>query len=460
VAVIATSALYGTGLYGVSSFGAVNVAITVSGASGTGHIQPVAIDGFEIDISERLASVSATAQVGSVFATLSVTPTGVSATGSIGTLTHSNTTAITGTEATVSVATVSENIALTPTGVQATASVGSVEPQTSEALLSVSATATAGTVTVLINTFDVTVANDGSGDVFYLRGVAKPTLTFNRGNTYTFDVSHSSNAGHTFAFKDALGNTFTDGVTSTGTPGTSGAEVTIDVDARTFSTLRYYCTVHGDTMGNTITVNYDAAYTAIYGLGEYGKARYGIAFVVEAVTGVEATGSIAPVQINGFEVDIGENLDSVAATGAIGSVQVDLTIPVTGVEGVGQQNSVVINALQVLVGVTATGAVNGVGIGNSATLTGVQGTGFVNILEEDVSEALASVQATGAIGSISPSDAITVFTASAYDRRNTVTVLSTTMQLHTRSTGAASDYSRERTVAVLPKQTSNYRRAA
>ena len=424
MAVIATSALYGTGIYSVSSFGAVDVAITVSGVPATGSIESVAINGFEIDISERLASVSATGQIGSVFATLSVTPTGVSATGSIGTLTHSNTTAITGVEAIGSVATVSENITLKPSGVQATSSAGSVEPQTSEALISVSATATAGTVAVLINTFDVTVADDGSGDVFYLRGAAKPSLTFNRGNTYTFDLSHSSNSGHTFAFKDALGNSFTDGVTSTGTPGTSGAEVVIVVDARTPSTLNYYCTVHGDAMGNTITVNYDAAYTAIYGLGEYGKARYGIAFVVEAVTGVEATGSIAPVQVNGFEIDIGENLDSVSATGNINTVQVNLTVPVTGVEGIGQQNSVVINALQILTGVSATGAVNEVGIGNSARPTGVQATGFVNTLVEDVDEALASVQGTGVIGSPTATGVIFDFEAvkTLYDRRRTAYV--------------------------------------
>jgi hypothetical protein len=177
-------------------------------------------------------------------------------------------------------------------------------------------------------------------------------------------------------------------------------------------------------MGNTITVNYDAAYTAIYGLGEYGKARYGIAFVVEAVTGVEATGSIAPVQVNGFEIDIGENLDSVSATGNINTVQVNLTVPVTGVQGIGQANPVVINALQILTGVSATGAVNEVGIGNSARPIGVQATGFVNTLVEDVDEALASVQGTGVIGTPTATGVIFDFEAvkNLYDRRRTAYV--------------------------------------
>ena len=60
-------------------------------------------------------------------------------------------------------------------------------------------------------------------------------------------------------------------------------------------------------MGNTISVVYDAGYVALYGTGEFGKARYGIAFAVESITGVQATGSIAPVQVNGLEIDLSEN---------------------------------------------------------------------------------------------------------------------------------------------------------
>lgn len=350
-------AIYGTGLYGTASFGRV-----------TGVV--------------FLSSVSATAQLGSVNPVITVTVTGVSATGQTGTVTYAN--------------------------------------DNTELLSSVSATATLGSVAALLNTYAVTVANDGSDNVYYIRGAAKPTLTFNRGNTYTFDLSDSSNSGHPLAFKDALGNSFTDGVTSTGTPGTSGAKVTIEVDARTFSSLRYYCTVHGNVMGNTISVNYDAAYVAIYGLGEYGKARYGIAFAVTSLTGVQATGSVAPVQINGFEIDIDENLDSVSATGSVGSVQVDLTVPVTGVEGVAQNNSIVLNATQDLTGVSATGTVNTVGVGNSATLAGVQATGFVNTLVEDVSEALASVQGTGSIGTPTSTGVVTAFVASNYSRARSI----------------------------------------
>ena len=78
-------------------------------------------------------------------------------------------------------------------------------------------------------------------------------MTFDRGNTYIFDLSDSSNSNHPLAFKDGS-NSYTTGVTTTGTAGSAGAQVQIDVDNSAPSPLRYYCTVHGNAMGNTINV--------------------------------------------------------------------------------------------------------------------------------------------------------------------------------------------------------------
>ena len=102
-------------------------------------------------------------------------------------------------------------------------------------------------------TFVVTV----SGGVFYIDGQSNPVLTLARGFTYTFDVSDSSNSGHPLRFKDGSGNSYTTGVTTSGTEGSSGATVVIAVAANAPSSLRYYCTVHGNGMGNTITVTDD-----------------------------------------------------------------------------------------------------------------------------------------------------------------------------------------------------------
>ena len=100
-------------------------------------------------------------------------------------------------------------------------------------------------------TYAVTVA----GGVFYLDGVSQPVITLTRGVTYTFTQSDGTNDGHPIAFKDSGGSAYTTGVTSSGTPGTSGANTVLVLAANApVAGLRYYCTVHGNGMGNTINV--------------------------------------------------------------------------------------------------------------------------------------------------------------------------------------------------------------
>ena len=102
-------------------------------------------------------------------------------------------------------------------------------------------------------TFTVTVASG----VFYIDGVSAPTLNIIRGYTYIFNQADNTNNNHPLAFKDASGNSYTTGVTVNGTAGQAGANVTFVVPANAPSALRYYCTVHGNGMGNTIAVGDD-----------------------------------------------------------------------------------------------------------------------------------------------------------------------------------------------------------
>ena len=122
-----------------------------------------------------------------------------------------------------------------------------------------------GDVTSLANslekTFVVTVVNVGGVNVFALDGVNNPTLQIIRGNEYIFDVSDSSVSGHPLAFKDGSGNSWTSGVTVTGTAGNAGAKVVFEVPSNAPSSMRYYCTSHGNAMGNTITVSDSAIST-------------------------------------------------------------------------------------------------------------------------------------------------------------------------------------------------------
>ena len=188
----ANDALYGTGRYGSARYGNVSPTINLSSFELVGTIATVQVGGqFEVDVSERLLSVSATGQIGQVqtipklitsvsatgaLGTIKPNPTepvvGVNATGSIGTLTHSNThsiASVVGTStlnkgdrpfakaftfissasvvATGAICTLKPNVDEPISGVVATVAIGTPEITTSEALSSVVATGAIGILT-------------------------------------------------------------------------------------------------------------------------------------------------------------------------------------------------------------------------------------------------------------------------------------------------------------------------
>jgi len=103
-----------------------------------------------------------------------------------------------------------------------------------------------------VENITVTVVNDGGTNKFAFNGVTAPAITLVKGFTYTFDVSDSSVSGHPLAFKDSGGSAFTTGVTTNGTAGSAGANVVLAVPSTGTMPARYYCTTHGNGMGNTI----------------------------------------------------------------------------------------------------------------------------------------------------------------------------------------------------------------
>lgn len=161
-----------------------------------------------------------------------------------------------------------------------------------------------GEVTQATN-ITVTVANSGSGNKFYFDGVEAPTVTLVRGITYTFDLSHSSLSGHPLAFKSGS-NSYTTGVTSSGTPGQSGANVVFAVpsDAPGIG-LRYYCTVHGNGMGNTITTS--AYAVSLVAQGKANQTAPSISAVIDKV--VPSITGLAFFTLPDVNATIAQNLD-------------------------------------------------------------------------------------------------------------------------------------------------------
>ncbi len=105
---------------------------------------------------------------------------------------------------------------------------------------------------------NVTVTTgSGGGNAYFLNGVEKDQINLEKGRTYRFIQSDSSNSNHPFAFSTTSDGPHNSGtvytsVTSSGTPGTAGAYTEITVDQNHVS-LYYYCTNHSG-MGSSFTL--------------------------------------------------------------------------------------------------------------------------------------------------------------------------------------------------------------
>ena len=111
------------------------------------------------------------------------------------------------------------------------------------------------TFKVTVATKDATHRYNGSGSSsgYKIDGSFSPTLLLVPGNTYKFDQADSSNSGHPllFYYEAAKTTAYSTGVTTSGTPGSSGAYTQIVVSDSTPMVLHYQCSSHG-YMGNQI----------------------------------------------------------------------------------------------------------------------------------------------------------------------------------------------------------------
>ena len=281
-------------------------------------------------------------------------------------------------------------------------------------------------------TFTVTVAYADGGNKYFLDGVQQAEAYLVEGNTYRFDQSDSSNSNHPLRFSTTSngthsgGSEYTTGVTTNGTPGSSGAytEIVVASDA---PTLYYYCTNHSG-MGGT-------AYTPSEGwdVGAWGAGRYGVADALTLGWGAKNWDS------SGSWGDMGD--ETITPTGfgltsSLGSVSVSTEINSGWGRQPWNQNAWGIQGIVLLDGQSATASVGSISPADVMGLTGVSSTASVGsptvigditatLTGQALTSSVGSIDiagqivgltgqsATASVGSISPADAIGVTGVSA-----------------------------------------------
>jgi len=106
------------------------------------------------------------------------------------------------------------------------------------------------TVTVATKTNEHTAYGDGSSSGYVIDGHEGAHLSMTPG-VYKFDQADSSNSGHPLRFyrESDKSTSYTSNITTSGTPGSSGAHTTITISKETPSTLYYQCSAHANMGG-------------------------------------------------------------------------------------------------------------------------------------------------------------------------------------------------------------------
>ena len=166
----------------------------------------------------------------------------------------------------------------------------------------------------------VTVQNVSGSNKYFIDGVQQATLNLYEGHTYKFDQSDNSNSGHPLRFYlDAnKSSAYTTGVTTSGTPGSSGAYTQIVV-ASAAPTLHYQCSAHA-AMGGVANTPSGASITGLTHLE--GKT---VKVVIDDAMSADATVSSGAIVVSTLPtsyIEIGLNY-----TPTIKTMPIELKLP-------------------------------------------------------------------------------------------------------------------------------------
>lgn len=457
MAIIAQSALYGSGLYGTSEYGVVNLTVSISGVSATGTIASVVAGGFEVDITERITTgVEGTSSVGSLTVNTAAGLTGV-----VGTLTLNG--------AGLDVRSVNR---VPVNGVSATTTLGTIEAQTTEALNSVSAIGAVGSITVntaagltgvdgelnplrpftasgdaQLSTAEkkfgtASLLLDGTGD-FVTTSYTSSLLTSTQwtvdfwvySSTLTSQTAHlwdgqNSNSGFALRISSGTLQVIKDGSITRSVTGQLSNDTWhhIQLQRRSLFTEVF---VDGTNRGQQAGAGYNP-HTYVIGAKENGSEEF-TGYIDEFRASTTARSPLAASftpETEAYSLD--------------GSTEALLHFD--GTNG----STTITNEASNVINITATGTAN-------QTLTGVSATGFVNTVEEKPTEALLSVSATISVnGNLTFSNTHRLTSAGMTLSLGAITT--TAVQFDFESVKTL--YDRRRTAYVPKQSTAAERRAA
>jgi len=230
------------------------------------------------------------------------------------------------------------------TGVGGSGGVGTAEATIQTEIIAVGQAGDGGVATDIaaVQTLTVTVQSVGGANKYFIGGVQQDTLELMESRTFIFDQSASSNSGHPLRFSStpngthAGGSEYTTGVTTSGTPGSSGAYTQIVV-AENAPTLFYYCTQHSGMGGQANTPVFSSI----------------LIEVEDIIGGVGGSSSVGTVNVDGLPAITGNG-----GTGNVGTETFLLEATLSGVSGNGEIGSTF--GLQQVI-VTGVGSTAGVG---------------------------------------------------------------------------------------------------
>ena len=164
----------------------------------------------------------------------------------------------------------------------------------------------------------------GSSNGYKIDDIFSPFISLEPGNTYRFNQADSSNGGHPLRFylDSGKNNIYSTGVTTNGTPGSSGAYTQIVVSDATPQRLYYQCSSHalmGSMVRTSSTSFADTTTSAILTVkgGSITDSSGAISFGNENLT---TTGSIT-VGSSGITFSDGTSQTSAGATNAFAIAQ-------------------------------------------------------------------------------------------------------------------------------------------